>query len=387
MAVIPRVGHYTKGTIVKKEHLHFIAKLYHFMRSPDHIADALLNWFDRHGRKDLPWQQDRTPYRVWVSEIMLQQTQVTTVIPYYQRFMTALPSVEDLAAATEDTVLHLWTGLGYYARARNLHRCAREICREHKGQFPTDLAGLEALPGIGRSTAGAILSLAMQTRAPILDGNVKRVLARYHAVEGWPGQRAVSDQLWRHAEHHTPQERVADFTQAIMDLGATCCTRSQPNCGSCPLHDGCMGRQRGRQGDFPGRKPRKEIPQRRCWLAVVTRSPGEVLLEKRPASGIWGGLWAPPEFNEEAVARAWIENIVGLPGEDCRTDAPFHHGFTHFKLEAHPVRAHCETNRADATAVNIDADELQWFSLHPPPAVGLPAPVLRLLIKLGAETL
>ena len=356
------------------------------MSSPDHIADALLGWFDRHGRKDLPWQHDRTPYRVWVSEIMLQQTQVTTVIPFYQRFMAALPSIEDLAAAAEDSVLHLWTGLGYYARARNLHRCAQEICREHNGQFPTDPAGLEALPGIGRSTAGAILSLAMHTRAPILDGNVKRVLARYHAVEGWPGQRAVSDRLWQHAEHHTPQERVADFTQAIMDLGATCCTRSQPRCDTCPLHRGCAARQRGRQADFPGRKPRKETPQRRRWLAVVTRSPGEVLLEKRPASGIWGGLWAPPEFDAEVAARAWIQDLVGLPKEHCRVDAPFHHTFTHFKLEAHPVRAHCRANRADATAVNIDAEGLQWFSLHPPPAVGLPAPILKLLTKLGAET-
>ena len=191
------------------------------MSEKDHIADALLAWFDQHGRKDLPWQTNRTPYRVWVSEIMLQQTQVSTVIPFYERFMAQLPTVEDLAAAAEDTVLHLWTGLGYYARARNLHRCAKQVCTVHNGIFPYDLAGLEALPGIGRSTAGAILSLAMDTRAPILDGNVKRVLARYHGVEGWPGQRAVSDTLWCHAEHHTPQRRVADYTQAIMDLGAT----------------------------------------------------------------------------------------------------------------------------------------------------------------------
>ena len=189
------------------------------MSAKDHIAAALLDWFDHHGRKDLPWQTDRTPYRVWVSEIMLQQTQVNTVIPFYERFMDQFPDIAALANATEDAVLHLWTGLGYYARARNLHRCAKQICDMHGGAFPTNLAELEALPGIGRSTAGAILSLAMEIRAPILDGNVKRVLARYHAVEGWPGQRAVVDSLWRHAEHHTPLERVADYTQAIMDLG------------------------------------------------------------------------------------------------------------------------------------------------------------------------
>ena len=239
------------------------------MSEKDHIAEALLEWFEQHGRKDLPWQTNRTPYRVWISEIMLQQTQVSTVIPFYERFMTQLPTVEELAAATEDTVLHLWTGLGYYARARNLHRCAKQVCASHKGVFPSDRAGLEALPGIGRSTAGAILSLAMDTRAPILEGNVKRVLARYHAVAGWPGQRVVSDTLWSHAENHTPQKRVADYTQAIMDLGATCCTRSRPICEQCPLKRGCAACAQGRQSDFPGRKPRKPIPLKQRWLAVV----------------------------------------------------------------------------------------------------------------------
>ena len=303
------------------------------MSEKDHIADALLAWFDQHGRKDLPWQTNRTPYRVWVSEIMLQQTQVGTVIPFYERFMAQLPTVEDLAAAAEDTVLHLWTGLGYYARARNLHRCAKQVCALHNGVFPHDLAALEALPGIGRSTAGAILSLAMDTQAPILDGNVKRVLARYHAVEGWPGQRAVSDTLWSHAEHHTPRKRVADYTQAIMDLGATCCTRSQPLCEQCPLTRGCAARAQDRQSDFPGRKPRKQIPLRQRWLAVVTRAPGEVLLQKRPNSGIWGGLWAPPEFETASAAKTWIAKTLSLPVERCRIDAPFHHTFTHFKLE------------------------------------------------------
>ena len=211
------------------------------------IAEPLLEWFDHFGRKDLPWQHSRTPYRVWVSEIMLQQTQVATVIPFYERFMSALPTVADLAAAPEDQVLHLWTGLGYYARARNLHRCAQRVYAEHGGRFPSDLAGLMALPGIGRSTAGAILSLALDARAPILDGNVKRVLARYHAVEGWPGRRTVSDRLWTLAEQHTPTTRVADYTQAIMDLGATCCTRARPACVDCPLGPGCEAARTGLQ--------------------------------------------------------------------------------------------------------------------------------------------
>ena len=199
------------------------------------FANALLHWFDQHGRSHLPWQHNRTPYRVWVSEIMLQQTQVSTAIPFYERFMAAMPTVRDLAEAPEDTVLHLWTGLGYYARARNLHRSAKLICTDYEGRFPDNLDDLISLPGIGRSTAGAILCLAMGGRAPILDGNVKRVLARYYAVEGWPGQRAVSDQLWTLAERNTPHERVADYTQAIMDLGATCCKRTQPSCTTCPL--------------------------------------------------------------------------------------------------------------------------------------------------------
>lgn len=350
------------------------------------ISDALLTWFDRHGRKDLPWQQDRTPYRVWVSEIMLQQTQVATVIPFYERFMAMLPSIESLAAAPEDTVLHLWTGLGYYARARNLHRCAQVVCDQYQGVFPSELDRLQALPGIGRSTAGAIVSLAMNGRAPILDGNVKRVLARYHAVEGWPGQRAVADELWHFAEQHTPELRVADYTQAIMDLGATCCTRSQPHCSACPLSAGCVAAFNNRQADFPGRKPPKTTPTRDRWMAVVTRSPGEVLLQKRPASGIWGGLWAPPEFEDELATKNWIQDTVGVTAQACINDPAFQHTFTHFKLRAHPVRAHCAANRKITTTVEVDADDLQWFSLHPVPAVGLPAPVVKLLERLVSDT-
>ena len=215
------------------------------MPTPETFAARVLEWFDQHGRKDLPWQRDTTPYRVWVSEIMLQQTQVKTVIPYFERFMAALPQVQALAEAPEDRVLHLWTGLGYYARARNLHRSAQRVARELDGQFPETLAGLCDLPGVGRSTAGAILSIALGQRASILDGNVKRVLARYHRVEGWPGRSAVHQSLWDIAEQYTPAERCADYSQAIMDLGATLCTRSKPACDDCPLRGDCEARLHG----------------------------------------------------------------------------------------------------------------------------------------------
>ena len=347
------------------------------------FAHALLHWFDQHGRSHLPWQHNRTPYRVWVSEIMLQQTQVSTAIPFYERFMAAMPTVRDLAKAPEDTVLHLWTGLGYYARARNLHRSAKLICTDYDGRFPDNLDDLISLPGIGRSTAGAILCLAMGGRAPILDGNVKRVLARYYAVEGWPGQRAVSDQLWALAERNTPHKRVADYTQAIMDLGATCCKRTQPSCTTCPVQTKCRALATQSQAAFPGRKPQKPKPSRQFWFAIAITSSGEVLLQKRAAAGIWGGLWAPPEFSDEGSATQWLQNTVGISADHCDLGAPFHHVFTHFKLEATPVYAQCSENRPALPTVKVDDEELRWFSLHPVPSVGLPAPIVRLLKTLS----
>jgi A/G-specific adenine glycosylase len=347
------------------------------------FADALLHWFDQHGRSQLPWQHNRTPYRVWVSEIMLQQTQVMTAIPFYERFMAAMPTVRDLAAAPEDAVLHLWTGLGYYARARNLHRSAKLICADYGGRLPGNLDDLISLPGIGRSTAGAILCLAMGGRAPILDGNVKRVLARHYAIEGWPGQRAVSDQLWTLAEHNTPHERVADYTQAIMDLGATCCKRTQPSCATCPVQTNCRALATQSQTAFPGRKLQKPKPSRQRWFAVAVRSSGEVLLQKRAAEGIWGGLWAPPEFSDEASAKEFLHDTVGVSAGNCYLGTPFHHVFTHFKLEATPVYAQCSENQLVSPAVNIDEENVRWFSLHPVPSVGLPAPIVRLLKTLG----
>ena len=259
------------------------------------FSERLLAWFDEHGRKTLPWQQDRTPYRVWVSEIMLQQTQVATVIPYYERFMARFPKVADLAQAPIDDVLSLWTGLGYYARARNLHKTACIVAEEYDGKFPDSVEGLESLPGIGRSTAGAILTLGHGRWAPILDGNVKRVLARYHAIEGWPGRSDVLAALWRASEAVTPRHRTADYTQGIMDLGATLCTKSKPECLFCPMTEDCQARISGTQATYPGKKPKKKIPTRDTHFIICVDSQGQVLLERRPPSGIWGGLWSFPE--------------------------------------------------------------------------------------------
>ena len=257
----------------------------------DWFATRLLAWYDHHGRRDLPWQIDINPYRVWVSEIMLQQTQVTTVVPYYERFMTSFPTIEALASASRDEVLHLWTGLGYYARARNLHKAAQRVVDEKNSVFPNSLDDLQGLPGIGRSTAAAILSISQGGRAPILDGNVKRVLARFHAVPGYPGDAGPQRLLWKHAESHTPMKRVANYTQAIMDLGATLCTRSEPRCDICPVATRCEAHQCQETDQYPGRKPKKEKPVKAARLFLFITPNEDCLLEQRPSNGIWGGLW------------------------------------------------------------------------------------------------
>ena len=278
----------------------------------DPFSTQLLAWFARHGRKDLPWQSDPSPYRVWVSEIMLQQTQVATVIPYYQTFMTRFPDVRRLAAAPLDEVLHLWSGLGYYARARNLHRAASLICSEHQGDVPSDLAALEALPGIGRSTAGAILALSAGQRHPILDGNVKRVLSRVYRVEGWYGHGEVARQLWELAERHTPKTQVAAYTQAIMDLGATLCTRGKPACARCPLQDQCAAYRDDCVGAYPASRPRRTLPVRESRVLLLCNAAGEVLLQRRPPVGIWGGLWSFPEVPADEDARQWCRTKLSL---------------------------------------------------------------------------
>jgi A/G-specific adenine glycosylase len=342
------------------------------------FAGRVLTWFDQHGRKDLPWQYDTSPYRVWVSEIMLQQTQVRTVIPYFARFMQRFPDVQTLAAAPTDEVLHLWTGLGYYARARNLHRAAQQVCSEHAGSFPDNLEGLQSLPGIGRSTAGAILAIAFAQRASILDGNVKRVLARYHAVAGWPGQTAVHRQLWDFAEQHTPQRRVADYTQAMMDLGATLCTRSRPRCADCPLQDSCSAHAQGREGEFPGKKPRKVLPVRSTVFLILRDRQGHVLLQQRPASGIWGGLWCFPELDSVEAAAPWCRDRLGREPAATLPGPPFRHTFSHYHLDIQPL----QVQLAIQPEAVMEASDQLWYNVQKPLEIGLAAPVARLLASL-----
>jgi A/G-specific adenine glycosylase len=344
----------------------------------ERFTESLLSWFDRHGRKSLPWQQHPTPYRVWVSEVMLQQTQVATVIPYYENFMARFPSVHELAAAPEDEVLHLWTGLGYYARARNLRTCAQVLVAQHGGEFPHELDAVEALPGIGRSTAGAILALSRGQRHPILDGNVKRVLARVFGIAGDPGSAPVLAALWSQAETCTPMIRVAEYTQAIMDLGATVCTRN-PACTVCPMTEFCVAAREGRQAELPGAKTKRARKSREATLLIAeTGNDGArvILVERRPAPGIWGGLWSPPQFESEFAALDWVRRELGEPEMDTLRMTPIDHAFTHFDLKLTPVRVRCRAETA------VREGERLWYSLGTPPKVGLPQPIRQLFDRL-----
>jgi A/G-specific adenine glycosylase len=342
------------------------------------IAAPLLAWFDRHGRHDLPWQRTaadgtRDAYRVWLSETMLQQTQVATVIPYFHRFVEALPTLRDLAAADEDTVLALWSGLGYYRRARFLHRAAQLCVERHGGELPRDFDALAALPGIGRSTAGAILAQAHGLRFAILDGNVKRVLARYHGIHGHPGQGAVEKQLWRHAEAHTPAQRVADYTQAIMDLGATVCVRSRPLCDACPLATDCVARRDGLTAQLPSPRPRKAIPERDTVMLVLRDARGRVLLERRGPQGVWSGLWSLPEASDTDDAWRVAQRHARI--DDAQALAPFVHVFSHYRLKVEPLLFDGATARPGIA----DNGGLRWCDADESAALGLPAPVRSLL--------
>lgn len=348
--------------------------------SERYFATRVLTWYDRHGRHDLPWQQAISPYRVWVSEIMLQQTQVATVLGYYERFMAALPSVQALAAASEDEVLHLWTGLGYYSRARNLHKTARIVVEQHGGEFPRSVEALTELPGIGRSTAGAIASISMGLRAPILDGNVKRVLARFLAQDGYPGETRVAAQLWDAAERLTPPTRVNHYTQAMMDLGATLCTRSKPSCLLCPLQDDCQAHRLGREKDYPQPKPRKVLPQKHTLMPLLHDGAGAILLYRRPSSGLWGGLWSLPELAQ----RDELATLAARHGLRLGSEQPLaalSHTFSHFQLHIEPLLIAVEPH-GHAVA---EGDWL-WYNLASPPRLGLAAPVKKLL-KRAAETI
>ena len=339
------------------------------------IAARLLDWHTRAGRHDLPWQQDRTAYRVWISEIMLQQTQVATVIPYFERFTARFPEVRALAAAPIDEVLHLWTGLGYYARARNLHRAAQVIRDQHGGEFPNEFDLVVELPGIGRSTAGAILAQAHGARHAILDGNVKRVLSRHYGIASPPDEATTLALLWQRAEENTPSSDLANYTQAIMDLGATLCAR-KPRCGECPIAQDCVARIESRQDQLPAAKKRRAERRQRRAVMLVARHASSVLLVQRPPSGVWGGLWCLPEFDSETAAEQFAASqLARLPGSAALPD--IEHSFTHFDLVITPLVVRCQ----GARRVN-ETTEL-WYDLAQPARVGLPAPIKTLLGNLA----
>ena len=320
------------------------------------FAESILHWYRQHGRFDLPWQQERSLYRTWVSEIMLQQTRVSTVIPYFERFMQRFPDCRTLARSAPDDVLLLWAGLGYYSRARNLHKAATIVVENYQGEFPSEYNDVLTLPGIGPSTAGAILAQALGKRHAILDGNVKRVLARYHAIAGWPGLPAVEKQLWQWAEHYTPAQNVAGYTQAIMDLGATVCTRSAAKCELCPLTSGCMAYQQGRVADFPAKKPKKALPVRKKRLLIIRNDKGQTLMHKRPPAGIWGGLWSLPELAMEQQVVDAVKQYWRLTVNDYRDLPVFRHTFSHFHLDITP----CEVSVLSQRQAVADDACYQW---------------------------
>ncbi len=344
------------------------------------FSDTILRWFEQHGRHDLPWQQDKSAYSTWISEIMLQQTQVITVIPYYQRFIEKFPDVFSLASADIDEVLHLWTGLGYYARARNLHKAANQLVDQYQGVFPLSVIELETLSGIGRSTAGAILSISSNQRAAILDGNVKRVLARFYAVEGWAGKADIAKQLWQHAEHNTPYNRAGHYTQAMMDMGATVCTRSKPKCDSCPIVSACAAKALDRVKDFPYSKPKKAIPVRQTLMLIIENNAGEKLLYQRPPTGLWGGLWSLPQIADLRDAKTELGLQVDI--NSARYLEPLRHTFSHFHLDITPVKIQLADSTAMAQATQImESSPTLWYNPNQPVNVGLAAPVKKLLLQ------
>jgi A/G-specific adenine glycosylase len=345
-----------------------------------HFARPVLAWFDRHGRKNLPWQREPTPYRVWVSEIMLQQTQVMTVIPYYTAFMSRFPDLGALANAPIDDVLHHWSGLGYYARARNLHRAAQIVMSDHGGELPDSLEALMSLPGIGRSTAGAVLALALGRRHPILDGNARRVLARYFGVDGHTGAPKTQARLWQIAQACTPQERVSEYTQAIMDLGATVCVRRRPLCAACPVSEDCAARLAGRQEELPASRPRRAHPTRTTWMLLAIRDGRRVLLERRPPHGIWGGLWGLPEFASAEAARDWCVRELQASSSTLERLAPLKHTFTHFDLHIEPVRIDC----AGIERV-MEGERYVWYNPAAPQSLGIAAPVRTLIESIPTQ--
>jgi A/G-specific adenine glycosylase len=337
------------------------------------FAFRLIEWQKRHGRHDLPWQRTRDPYRIWLSEIMLQQTQVATVIPYYLRFLERFPDVAALAAAPQAAVIEAWAGLGYYARARNLHRCAQLVMERHGGTFPESPEELAQLPGIGLSTAAAIAAFASGRRAAILDGNVKRVFCRHFGIEGFPGGAAVERSLWALADSLLPDGDMEVYTQGLMDLGATLCTRGRPDCGRCPVQATCVASREGRQAELPATRPKPVRPERDTTLVLI--SDGQhLLLERRPPAGIWGGLLVPPEGEPEAVLRR-----LGLTARECRELPLLRHTFTHFRLHIRPVLCLIAPDARLAAENN-----LEWVEIGFAPEAGVPTPVKKLIRQVAS---
>jgi A/G-specific adenine glycosylase len=335
------------------------------------FASRIIHWQQRHGRHSLPWQASRDPYRIWLSEIMLQQTQVATVIPYFERFIARFPNLPSLAAAHEDEVLALWSGLGYYSRARNLHAAARAITENHGGKFPAAPDAIAQLPGIGRSTAAAIAALAFGQRCAILDGNVKRVLARHGGVAGWPGDKKVETMLWQLAESHLPDRDIEAYTQGMMDLGALACTRSRPNCATCPVSVDCIAHTRHRTAELPTPRPKRILPERQVQMLLLLDQ-GELMLEKRPSRGIWGGMWSLPELDFDADPAAHCRDHFGFTALSQRALPQFTHSFTHFRLHIRPVQLHLSP-RTSALPGRI------WLPLIEALNTALPAPVRKLV--------
>ena len=360
------------------------ARRVHGSRVTDHesllsrrgLAARLIAWQTRPGRPNLPWQGTRDPYRIWLSEIMLQQTQVATVVPYYERFLARFPDVAALAAAPLDEVMRLWAGLGYYSRARNLHGAAQAVVTRHAGRFPDRFEEMAALPGIGRSTAGAILVFAGGTRHSILDGNVKRVLARLFGIPGYPGDKKVADRLWRRAEELLPRRGIEAYTQGLMDLGSGVCLRTRPRCEACPWSASCVARKRGLMATIPGRRPRKPLPEKATTMLALTCA-GEVLLEKRPPAGIWGGMWSLPEAVSDIEIAGYCKRKFGASIIDIEKLPPVAHGFTHYKLEIFPVRL-----RVGKLAPHAAEPGLIWLPLEEAREAAIPAPVKRILALL-----
>ena len=335
------------------------------------FSERLIAWQKSAGRHDLPWQQTRDPYLIWLSEIMLQQTQVATVIPYFERFLARFPTLSDLAEAPPEVVIEHWAGLGYYARARNLHRCAQQLVAVDGEKWPISTAQLCALPGIGRSTAAAIAAFAFGQRAAILDGNVKRVLCRHFGIEGFPGQAAVERELWELAERLLPDADIEAYTQGLMDLGATVCTRSRPRCEVCPLAATCVARLNDRQSDLPASRPRAKLPERRAGFVLISDGMN-LLLERRPPHGLWGGLLVPPEGDPAAVLAR-----LGLDAENCQDLAPLKHAFTHFRLTLEPVLCIVKP------AATLNEPGMQWVAIDTAAHAGVPTPIRKLIERLA----